>query len=49
MDIVYPTQVALAKQIGADGMVMVKDWPAFDEVVQRSQYLHHRPDCHVQR
>jgi len=27
--IVYPTQVALAKQIGADGMVMVKDWPAF--------------------
>ena len=27
--IVYPTQVALAKQIGADGMVMVKNWPDF--------------------
>jgi len=27
--IVYPTQVALAKQIGAGGMVMVKDWPEF--------------------
>ena len=27
--IVYPTQVALAKQIGADGMVMVKNWPEF--------------------
>ena len=27
--IVYPTQVPLAKQIGADGMVMVKNWPEF--------------------
>jgi hypothetical protein len=27
--IVYPTQVALAQEIGAGGQVMVRDWPAF--------------------
>jgi hypothetical protein len=27
--LVYPTQVALAQEIGAGGQVMVRDWPAF--------------------
>ncbi len=46
--VAYSTEVPLAKEIGADGQVMVKDWPEFMRLVQGSPCLHDRPDCHLQ-